>query len=284
MGETPIPSRSSVFIGFQMRRSAVSLLAATVLGASALATTTKTDPSAAEIEKIIRTVAENESAFARARENYTYRQTSKMQEFDETGTPHGRYELVSDFVFDRNGKRIEKIVRAPVANLQLIQMTAEDEHDLRDIMPFVLTAGDVNDYHVRYLGRQNADEIPAYVFAVKPKSLQPGKRYFTGQIWVDDRDLMIVKTYGRSIGLQKKGAEQQFPKFETYRQPIDGRYWFPVYTAANSTLYFPDSRPSIKLTVRYDDYKQFKSDTKITVVGEEDTSAPPAAPPAAPKK
>ena len=77
------------------------------------------------------------------------------------------------------------------------------------MLPFVLTSDEIDNYFVRYLGRQNADEIPCYVFAVKPKKMEQGKRYFQGQIWVDDRDLMIVKTYGRSTGIIKKGTDQR---------------------------------------------------------------------------
>ena len=84
-------------------------------------------------------------------------------------------------------------------------MSPEDEQDLRNVMPFVLTSKDKEKYLVRYLGRQMADEIPCYVFAVKPKRLEAGQRYFSGEIWVDDHDLMIVKTYGRATGLLKKG-------------------------------------------------------------------------------
>jgi hypothetical protein len=148
-------------------------------------------------------------------------------------------------------------------------MSAEDEQDLRNVMPFVLTSKEIDNYHVRYLGRQMADEISCYVFAVKPKSMEPGHRYFQGQIWVDDRDLMIVKTYGRSAGILKKSDNpQQFAKFETYREQIDGKYWFPTYTTANSILHFRDNDVRVRMTVKYEDYKQFKSDVKITF-GEE---------------
>jgi hypothetical protein len=156
-----------------------------------------------------------------------------------------------------------------MATLRRIMLSPEDEQDLRNVLPFVLTSADIDNYFVRYLGRQNADEIPCYVFAVKPKKMEPGKRYFQGQIWVDDRDLMIVKTYGRSTGIIKKGTDQQFAKFETYREQIDGKYWFPVYTIANSVLHFKEGGDvRVKLTVKYEDYKQFKSSTTITF-GEE---------------
>lgn len=245
------------------------------------AATLKSDPSQADIEKIIRTFASNESAFAKARENYTYRQTARIQEFDESGTPHGKFERVDEIVFSGEGKRQERAVRAPVPTLRLIHMSAEDEEDLRHVLPFVLTSGEIDEYHVRYLGRQDADEIPCYVFAVKPKTMVPGKRYFQGSVWVDDRDLMIVKSYGRSTGVLKKNQDQRFPKFETYREQVDGKYWFPTYTTANSTLYFPGQTVRIRQTVRYEDYKQFGAESKI-IVGDEVDPAKPQ--PEAPKK
>ena len=102
-----------------------------------------------------------------------------------------------------------------------------------------------------------------YVFAVKPKKLESGQRYFEGQVWVDDRDLQIVKSYGRGVGLLKRGADNQYPKFETYREQIDGKYWFPTYTIANDTLQFQTGPQKIKMMVKYEDYKQFKSDINI---------------------
>ena len=268
---------------------AVALILASVPAAAAPA---KADPSEAELDKIIRTFASNESAFAKARENYTYRQTAKIAEFEEGGAPGGKFERVDEVVFNGAGKRTERPVRAPVPTLRLIQMSAEDEEDLRHVLPFVLTGEEIANYHVRYLGRQNADEIPCFLFAVKPKKLVVGKRYFNGMIWVDDRDLQIVKSYGRSTGQLKKGNDQRFPKFETFREQIDGKYWFPTYTTANSTLYFKDSVVRIRQTVRYEDYKQFAAESKITVGGEVDPNAPGTsqeikqelAPPLAPKR
>ncbi len=235
-------------------------------------------PSSAEIDKIISSFSENEAAFAKARENYTYRQTAKMQEFEESGAPGGRFEITSDIIFTPEGRRTEHVTRAPAPTLRLISVSPEDEQDLRNVLPFVLTSKDISKYYVRYLGRQKADEIPCYVFAVKPKSLESGQRYFTGEIWVDDRDLMIVKTYGRSTGLLKKGTDQQFPKFETYREQVDGKYWFPTYTIASSTLHFKDASPRIRLSVKYEDYKQFKADTRITFGDQVDKEAPPKEP------
>jgi hypothetical protein len=160
----------------------------------------------------------------------------------------------------------------------LIQLTPEDEQDLRSVQPFVLTTTELPKYDIRYLGKQTLDEIPCFVFAVKPKKMEQGQRYFQGQVWVDDRDLQIVKSYGRATGLVKKGFDYQFPKFETYREQIDGKYWFPTYTVANDTLQFQSGPVRLKMNVRYTDYKQFKSDVKITFGEEIKTDSPPQPP------
>lgn len=217
-----------------------------------------------QADEIVAKFAAKESEFARARENYTYRQSVRVQELDDRGTPRGKYELVSDIVFSAEGKRTEKVVRAPMATLQRIQLTAQDEQDLRSVQPFVLTTKDIGKYYVRYLGKEKLDEVPCYSFAVKPKKMLEGERYFSGIVWVDDQDLQIVKTYGRGVGLEKKGGDHKYPKFETYREQIDNKYWFPTYTRAEDTLNFASGPVPIKMLVKYEDYKQFKSETKIT--------------------
>jgi hypothetical protein len=219
------------------------------------------DLSEAQIQDIITKFAAKETEFARARENYTYRQTARIQELDPGGAPMGRYEMVSDIIFSPEGKRTERVVRAPVSTLRNIQLTPEDQQDLQNVQPFVLTTAEIPKYDVRYLGKQMADEIPCYVFAVKPKKMEKGERYFQGQIWVDDRDLQIVKSYGRGVGIVR--GDNQFPKFETYREQIDGKYWFPTYTRADDTLNFQSGPQRIRMLVKYENYKQFKSDIQI---------------------
>ena len=218
-------------------------------------------------EEIIKKFAAKEAEFAKARENYTYRQSLKIQELTPSGAVQGQHEMVSDIIFSAEGKRTEKVVRAPVSTLHLL-LDPGDEQDLRNVQPFVLTTDQIAEYDIRYLGRQKVDEIPCYQFAVKPKKLEKGKRYFEGEIWVDDRDFQIVKTFGKGVGLLKKGADNQYPRFETYRQQIDGKYWFPTYTRAEDTLHFKDMNQRLRMTVKYEDYKQFKSTATVTF-GEE---------------
>jgi hypothetical protein len=236
----------------------------------------------AQIREIIEKFAAKEAEFARARENYTYRQTVRIQELDTSGTTVGRWEQVSDIVFDSAGRRNERVVRAPVPSLKNILLTPEDLADMRDVQPFVLTTNELPKYLIRYLGKETLDEIPCYAFAVKPVKQEPGERYFSGIVWVDDRDLQIVKTYGRAVGIVRDNNE--FPKFETYREQIDGVYWFPTYTIAEDTLHFDSGDQRIRQVMRYEDYKQFKSTTTITFGDPvEEPKEQPATPPAPPK-
>src|SRR3954467_11714226 len=204
--------------------------------------------------EIIQKFAAKEAEFREARNNYTYRQSVKIQLLDASGNPtNEKWEEVSDIIFSPEGRRNEKVVYAPVSTLQRISLTPEDLQDLRNVQPFVLTTSEIPDYDIRFLGPEKVDEIGCYAFSVKPKKVVTGKRYFEGQIWVDDRDLQIVKTYGKGVG--RKQGDDQYPKFETYREQIDGKYWFPTYTHADDTLHFKNSSVRIRETVKYQDYK-----------------------------
>ena len=190
-------------------------------------------------DEIIQKFAAKETEFAQARNNYTYRQSVKLEELDAGGNPTGgKWELVEDIIFTPEGKRMEKVAYAPVISLRNILLTPEDEQDLRNVQPFVMTTAEIPEYDVHYLGREKVDEIGCYVFSVKPKKLVKGKRYFEGQTLggrprpADREDLR----QGR--GRDPNSHDNQFPKFETYREQIDGKYWFPTYTHADDTLHF----------------------------------------------
>ena len=232
-------------------------------------------------DQIIQKFAAKETDFAQARNNYTYRQSVKLEELDGGGNPTGgKWELVEDVIFTPEGKRMEKVVYAPVISLRNILLTPEDEQDLRNVQPFVMTTAEIPEYDVHYLGREKVDEIGCYVFSVKPKKPVTGKRYFEGQAWVDDRDLQIVKTYGKGVGVIRKSSDNQFPKFETYREQIDGKYWFPTYTRADDTLHFKNGdNVRIRTVVRYQDYKRYegRSTIKYGDVVDEKTQTPPPA-------
>jgi hypothetical protein len=223
------------------------------------------DAPAPDVQEIIRRFAAKEKEFKAARDNYTYRQIVKVEELSPDGDVTGTYQMQEDVIFTPQGERIERVVYAPMSTLRHISLSPEDEKDLRSVQPFVLTTDDLPKYNIQYQGRQKVDELGTFVFTVSPKTIEKGQRYFEGQIWVDDRDFQIVKTYGKAVpDIRKKGQENLFPRFETYREQIDGKYWFPTWTGADDTLNFSTGSQRIRMIVRYENYKQFKSDIKIT--------------------
>jgi hypothetical protein len=219
-------------------------------------------------EEIIKHFAAKETEFAKARDQYTYRQdvTVKTPEDD------GQYHEVFDVMFDDKGHRIENVVYAPQSNLQKIYMSQEDMEDIRHKLPFVLTTPELPEYNVLYVGQQQEDELHCYVFDVAPKQIEGKKRYFQGRVWVDDHDFQIVKTYGKTVpDIRKKHGDEEnlFPKFTTWRQQIDGQYWFPVFTKADDELHFKMEDVRIVEIVKYEDYKRFGTNVKILYEGKE---------------
>src|SRR5580658_3015267 len=234
-------------------------------------------------EEIITHFAANETEFAQAREQYTFRQDVKVQTLDGD-TPDGEYHEVFDVIFDEKGKRTENVVFAPQSTLSKISMTQEDMEDIRHRLPFVLTAAELPEYNVLYVGQQQEDDLHCYAFDIAPKKIEGKKRYFQGRVWVDDKDFQIVKTYGKTVPDLCNGKpcntvkshgdnENLFPKFTTWRTQVDGQYWFPYFTRADDELHFKAEDVHIREIVKYEDYRRFGANTKILYDGKE---LPPA--------
>jgi len=221
-------------------------------------------PPAIPVEQIIAKFSQHETEFRKERDNYTYSQSFVIQTIDFDGNPDGEYRMNSDIIFTPDGKRLEKITYAPPDSLRRITMSKQDLDDLKNIQPFVLTVEDMPKYNVTYVGKQVVDEVHAYVFDVAPKKMEKDQRYFQGRVWVDDKDIQIVKSYGKAVpDILKKNNENIFPHFTTYRENISGPYWFPTYTHADDTLNFSSGGIHIRMTVKYSNYKRFGSTIKI---------------------
>ena len=230
----------------------------------------KAQPKSITQEEIIQRFAAKEKQFKEARDNYTYRQDVKVQTVDGD-TVDGEYHQVFDVTFDDKGHKVKNVVFAPQPTLERIQMTEEDVDDIENRLPFVLTSDEIPEYNILYVGQQQEDELHCYVFDIAPKKIEGKKRYFQGRIWVDDHDFQIVKTYGKTVPdiRKKKGQENLFPNFTTWREQIDGKYWFPTYTRADDTLHFSNGDVKIREIVKYENYKQFGSKSRITYQGQE---------------
>jgi hypothetical protein len=257
-------------------RSIVPLIAATlvfVCGAYSQEGPLSTDqPKGVTSQQIIEKFAAKEREFREARDHYTFRQDVKVQTLDGD-TVTGEYREVFDVTYDNQGKHLENVVYAPSNSLTEIMMMPEDIQSLRHLMPFVLTSDETPDYDVLYVGQQQEDELHCYVFDIAPKKIQPKRLYFQGRIWVDDHDFQIVKTSGKTVPeTHKKDNENLFPKFTTWREQVDGLYWFPAYTKADDTLHFRKGAYQdvhIREIVKYTDYKRFGSKVTVTYEGKE---------------
>jgi hypothetical protein len=113
---------------------------------------------------------------------------------------------------------------------------------------------------------------------VSPKTIQKNKRYFDGRIWVDATDLQIVVTNGRMVPDDtRKNHEDLHPPFMTWRQQIDGEYWFPVYSKGEGLLHFAggygymSQDVHMRQTIKYTDYKRFGSTSTVLYNGQDIT-------------
>jgi hypothetical protein len=227
-------------------------------------------PQNISVQDLIQKFAGQEGVFREARNHYTYTQEVIVQTLDGD-TVDGEFRETTDVLYDDQGKRIEKVTYAPQNTLTRIGITKEDYDDFRNRLPFVLTTQDLGQYNILYAGQQTVDELNTYVFDIAPKKVEKdgGPRFFQGRIWVDNQDFQIVKTCGKNVpDIHKKDNENLSPKFVTYREQIDGRYWFPTYTRADDYLHFKSGDIRIREIVKYTNYKRFGVKTRIIYNGQ----------------
>jgi len=227
----------------------------------------------AEIDRIIRAFTAKEAHFRKALNTYSFKRDALVQSIGMGGQVIGEYHRISTFTFDDQGERFEKISFFPMSTLP--EITQEDVDDLGGINPFALEPSKANLYNFRYAGKEKIDELDLYIFDVQPKVMPDPKkikdRLFSGRIWVDTEDLQIVKTKGKGVPETKNN---KFPTVETYREHIDGKFWFPTYSYADEELIFDNGGSiHVRMKVRYLDFTESKATLKVTEIGENDDPA-----------
>jgi hypothetical protein len=213
-------------------------------------------PNGISVRDIIQSFATKEKEFRQALEQYTYTREVTVAARCEGGQAE-IYKLTVVITFDKKGNRVEK-VKGEDSSLECIMITKEDLDAFRNQSLLVLTADEIQDYQINFAGQQQQEDSHFFVFDVAPISVQSGRQQFEGRIWVDSRDFFIVKTQGRiATKREKKRKEQEnpLPALTTWREQIDGRYWFPTYSRANAVLHFPHSEVQIEELVKLTNYK-----------------------------
>jgi hypothetical protein len=221
-----------------------------------------------DVNRIIRAFTSKETEFRRALNQYVFKRDATIQTIGLGGQITGEYRRVSHFTFDDSGNRFEKISFFPMPTLKELVVTPEDLDDLGGVQPFALEASKIDQYNFTYVGKERIDELDLYVFDVAPKVIpkKVSERFFQGRIWVDDHDLQIVKVRGKGV----PEGKQRFPTFETYREQIDGRYWFPTYTYADEDMVFDNGLVvHFRMLVRYTDFKRGRADVRIIETDED---------------
>jgi hypothetical protein len=243
-------------------------------------------------DQIIQKFAAKESEFRQAMDQYTYTRSVKIETISDDGHPDGIYQQVTDISYDGKGAKLEHVTFAPANSLERIMMTPADMSDIEHRLPFVLTTEDLSLYNITYVGRQKVDDLDTYVFDVAPKKIEKGQRYILGRIWVDQHDLQIVVVNAKNVPDDlRPGHEDLSLPFTTYREQVDGQYWFPVYSKADGVLHFGGGKGylqedvHVRSIVKYSNYKRFGTSIKITFQGQDITNnsqqPAPGKPPAA---
>ncbi|MDQ5847179.1 MAG: hypothetical protein M3539_17980 [Acidobacteriota bacterium] len=256
LSKTPITLVSLLFLFL----SAAPLVLAQGLEASS------SSLSQAEVDRLVNAFTAKERQFRQALNEYAFKRDALLQSIGMGGQVTGEYHRVSIFTFDDNGNRFEKINFFPMPSFGGV--TQEDLEDLGGIGPFALEPDKIDKYNFRFVGKEKIDELNLYVFDVTPKVIPDPKklkeRLFSGRVWIDDQELQIVKTKGKGLPETK---QNKFPTVETYREQIDGRFWFPTYSYADEELIFDSGDVlHIRMKVRYSDFELARAKVKITEV------------------
>src|ERR1700719_1170450 len=184
--------------------------------------------------EIIRRFAANEDVMQKQYDAYNFARTIRIEELTDPG---GKF-LVSGLVYTKpDGERTLRIEKQAESNLKQTDFTLEDVRILAQLPLFILTTEEIPNYTFTYAGQDKLDQLNTYVFQVRPKQLSRKRRFFEGAVWVDDRDLTIVKSYGKFISeLAGNGTKLPFTMFETFRENFQDKYWLPTYTRSDDFM------------------------------------------------
>jgi hypothetical protein len=233
-------------------------------------------PSLPETE-IVKRFSQKEDEYILSRTHYSYRKTIRIQELSADGHPSGEYVLVTQPGRDVDGRLFEKVVEKPRSTLQHLFLRSEDLDALQRIPGFPLTSSQLGKYDLKYLGKEQVDEIDCYIFQAKPKAVERIKAFFDGIVWVDAKYLEVVKTYGKWVtdqGDVHTIADLPFSLFETYRENVDGKYWFPSYSRSDDTLNLKGLEIPVRMVIKWTNFKPVPSAPQVP---------PPSMPTTSPK-
>jgi hypothetical protein len=215
-------------------------------------------PPSLPVEEIIRRFSQKEDEYLKSRSNYGFRKSVRIQEFGPDGGAIGEFLRVTEYQKLADGRVAMRAIEKPQSTLQGVYFAPEDLDALDRIPAYPLTSGQLAKYDLKFIGRELVDEVDCYIFQVKPRMVERAKAYFEGVVWVDAQYLEVVKTYGKWVteqGDTRGIAQLPFSLFETYRENVDGKYWFPNYLRSDDTLHTKEGDIPVRLVIKWTDFK-----------------------------
>lgn len=208
-------------------------------------------------DEILKKAAENGSELLQALKSYTYYAELTLETVSPADTITGKYYRFSSIYYDSDGRRQERLFEQKSTLPDGIYIGSNSANNLTRVYHFLITPDTLAQYDFNYVGREQVDELGTYVFDVKPKVNlpDPGRsqdRYLKGRVWVDDRDLQVVKIAGNAVPEQK---DHRTPRFETYFQNYD-KYWFPASTYADDEVRVGKRSTRVIVKARFTGYKK----------------------------
>jgi hypothetical protein len=208
-------------------------------------------------EEMIKRFGQYEDGLSLAFGSFTYRRTIRLEEFGQDGKPSGRSEAVTQMTMEADGSRRARPARRTESTLQFTELEPDVLEIIGQMPVFPFATPQLSKYDITYQTAEPVDDLTTYVFKVTPRQVSRTAAYFSGVIWVDDRDFAVVKTYGKWV--TETGdvtlGELPFIFYETYRQYVAGKYWMPAYTRSDGFLGKGDARVPVRLTIRWEEYK-----------------------------
>jgi len=239
------------------------------------------EPPSLPPDEIIRKFVAKEDQFASVRPTFAAKKTIRINEYDHAGNIVGEFLQVSEVTRMPDGRVVNKVLEHPQSTLHVFALQPEDVKELDRIPQFPINSSQLAKYDLKYIGTEKIDELDTYIFKVTPKSVDRAHSYLDGIIWVDTQYLEVVKTYGKWVNElgDVKFAQMPFTTFETYRENVDGKYWFPNYERADETIHVKEGDFSVRLVIKWTDFKPLPasvSDTAPAPAGSQSSS--PAGP------
>jgi hypothetical protein len=209
------------------------------------------------VDQIIQRFSQKELEFAQAHRKYGFTKSLRLTEYGLDGKPSGEFGMSTQSVVASDGWVSQRVVDKPTSTLHYMDPEPPDMDFISKLPFYPLVPSEIPKYNIKYLGREKVDEIDCYIFEAKPKMVDRAHPYFQGIVWVDTKYIEIVKTYGTFVTDLGSLHSQNLPfsNFETYRENVEGKYWFPDYSRSDEEVHIKDRQVPVRLVIKWSDFK-----------------------------